>query len=99
MAGRPGPRPHVWKVPGEIPHQQHRAWSQSRAQAHFRKEPWDLSFEQFQQLWGDQWSQRGRGQDDLCLCRLDPQGSWHPDNLEIMVRKHHLARQIQFRMQ
>jgi hypothetical protein len=87
---RSGPRPNAWKVKGEIPHEQHIAWHRQRAQAIFRGEDWQLSFEEFQEAWQGLWLQRGRGSDDYCMTRLDPSAAWHPLNIEVMTRLQHL---------
>lgn len=88
-----GPRPHTWIVQGFIPHQQYRAWQQSKAQASFRGESWDLSFEQYQQLWLGHWDQKGRKKDGVCLTRDDPTGAWSVDNCRVRPRLEHLKRQ------
>lgn len=90
---RTGLRPHVWKVQGEIPHQQHIAWLRAKAQAAFRNELWMLTFEDFQRLWQGRWHQRGRGQDQYCLTREDPDGAWELSNVECIPRVEHLRRQ------
>lgn len=96
---RTGTRPHVWKVKGEIPHQQHLAWLQMRAQANFRKEKFELTFEQFQELWKDHWHQKGRGTNDYCLTRDDPDGDWTIDNVRCLPRIDHLRRQKYYKME
>lgn len=90
---RKGIRPHCWKVQGEVPHQQHLAWLQMKAQASYRKETFELTFEQFQELWRDKWDMKGRGSDDYCLTRQDPLGIWCVDNVVCIPRIEHLRRQ------
>lgn len=90
---RTGTRPHCWKVQGEIPHQQHLAWLQMRAQANYRKEIFALSFEEFQRLWQGNWEQKGRGTGDYCLTREDPDGAWIWGNVLCLPRVEHLRRQ------
>jgi len=92
-----GTRPHVWKVKGEIPHQQYCAWLQARAQANYRGEHFLITFEEFQNLWGDLWHRKGRQSNDYCLTRIDPVGAWIVDNVEVMPRLDHLRRQRQFK--
>ena len=87
---RAGPRPHVWKVQGEIPHAQYLAWLKMKAQAAFRGEPWQFAFEEFQAAWGDLWQLRGRGKDDYCLTRCDIQTPWALNNVECIPRIEHL---------
>lgn len=88
---RSGPRPHVWKVQGEIPHKQYLAWLQMKAQASYRKEIFELTFEEFQRLWATKWDMKGRGVDDYCLTRKDPLGPWHIDNAHCIPRRQHLV--------
>lgn len=90
---RSGPRPHVWKVQGEIPHKQYLAYLQMRAQANFRREIFALSFDEFQRLWMGYWDRKGRGTDDYCLTREDPDGAWIWGNVVCMPRVEHLRRQ------
>ena len=91
--GRKGPRPHTWKIQGQVPHEQFVAWHKMRAQANFRGEHWDLSFEDFQTLWQGRWDNRGRGSDDYCLAREDPDGGWDMQNTFCIERIEHLRRQ------
>lgn len=90
---RQGPRPHCWKVQGDVPHQQHIAWLRAKAQANFRNEIWALSFEEFQTLWQDLWEKRGRGSEGYCLTREDPDGAWIWGNVNCIPRIEHLSRQ------
>ncbi|CAB4137267.1 hypothetical protein UFOVP322_26 [uncultured Caudovirales phage] len=90
---RQGPRPQCWKVQGEIPHQQYLAWLQMKAQAMYRRETFALSFEEFQLLWIDKWNMKGRGKDNYCLTREDPNGAWIWGNVICLPRIEHLRRQ------
>ena len=92
--GRYGPRPHVWVVgPDEFKHDMYHPWQASKAQAVFRDEIWDLTFEEYFELWKDLWTQRGRGKDDYCQSRTDPNGPWNKENMVIITRKQHLDNQ------
>lgn len=90
---RTGPRPHVWKIQGEIPHQQYCAWLQMKAQASYRGESWQLTFEDFQWLWQDHWHLKGRASNQYCLTRTDPKGAWHRNNVTCTLRLDHIRRQ------
>lgn len=94
---RQGPRPHVWRVQGELNHEQYCAWLQARAQAQYRKEIFELTFEDFQLLWAGKWDQKGRGANNYCLTRKDPRLPWNIDNSICMNRKDHLRRQRLFK--
>lgn len=63
-----------------------------RAQARFRDEEWQLSFEDFQRIWQGRWDQRGRGCDDYCLTREDLDGGWTPENTICIPRLEQLRR-------
>lgn len=89
---RSGPRPHVWKVQGEVPHKQYLAWLQMKAQASYRDEAWQFSFEDFQQAWLGKWDRKGRAKDDYCLSRRDPDQPWSGDNVECIPRIEHLRK-------
>lgn len=92
--GKTGPRPNVWICgPDEFKHSMYMPWMRAKAQAKFRDEPWDLSFEEFYELWKDDWHQRGRGPDDVCMTRDDIDGVWDKKNTIIITRHEHLIRQ------
>lgn len=92
MASKPGPRPHLWRVQGEIPHEQFKAWHMARAQAHHRGETWLLTFEEYQQAWSSQWHLRGRTKHSVCMVRCDPELAWESTNIEIIPRIEHFRR-------
>lgn len=89
-----GPRPQVW-VSGPDPeeHIKYRAWIQQRNQAQWRGEIWRLTFDQWKQLWGEQWPLRGRTQGTYCLTRRDYSLPWDTDNAQIVSRREHNQRQ------
>lgn len=91
--GRKGPRPHVWKCgDDEYKHSMYEPWMKARAQANFRKETWTLTFEEYYDLWKEDWNHRGRGSDDICMTRKDVDGAWDKKNTILMTRKEHLKR-------
>ena len=94
---RSGPRPHVWKVPGEIPHKQHIAWLRAKAQANYRGEIWLLSFDEFQRIWLGYWDQRGRGATDYVMSREDADGAWAIGNVSCVQRIDYLRRQKEYK--
>jgi hypothetical protein len=85
-----GPRPHLWKYPDPLEHEQHIAWMRMSAQARFRGEAWDLGFEDFKEIWNPVWHLRGRGRNDYCLTRLDPDLAWTRENTTATPRLQHL---------
>jgi len=88
-----GLRPHVWKS-GTDPqrHEQYTQWLRQRAQANYRKEVWDLSFDDFVEIWGQDWCHRGRASEDLCMTRDDYDQPWHKTNVDIVPRHEHVRR-------
>lgn len=64
------------------------AFLRARAQAKFRHEPWDLTYEEFQNFWKDseRFSQKGFGVDSLVMTRRDRTKSWNINNCCIITR-------------
>jgi len=91
------PRPHLWKVQGEIPHSQHIAWLRTKAQANYRSETWLLTFEEFQRLWQPYWHLRGRAATDYVMSREDPEGAWVIGNVDVVQRIEYLKRQREYK--
>lgn len=93
-AGRPGgPSPGTWKSgPDPVRHAQYMAWAKSRAQAHFRKELWELTYEQWVTAWAGQWHLRGRSKHSVCITRADHELSWTWDNVQVITRAEHCQR-------
>jgi len=60
-----------------------------RAQAKMRGETVSVDYAQWCGIWGDQWYQRGRAIDSLCLTRRDWSKPWTVDNCEIVTRREH----------
>lgn len=96
--GQRGSRPFTW-ITGPDPrlHDQYVAWLRARCQARYRHEPWDLTFEDWCQIWGDQWERRGRTRDTLCLSRKDYDLGWSQDNCDLVTRREHNLRQVAWR--
>lgn len=61
------------------------AFSQQRAQANYRKEAWDMGFDEWMNLWleDDKWSLRGRGPESLRMRRIDATIPWSVNNVII----------------
>lgn len=95
-----GPQPHLWKSgPDPVRHQQYRAWARARAQAHFRGEDWQLTFEDWVQVWGDRWPLRGRTRHSLALMRRDWHGPWRVDNCFLARRANYHYQQCQIKLE
>ncbi len=81
--------------PDPIRHKQYRVWLQQRNQANFREEGWTLEFDDWLEIWGELWFQRGRNKDDYCMTRDDCEKPWSKENAIVVTRKEHMFRQRQ----
>ena len=85
-----GPRPQVWITgPDPVTHKKYRVWIQQKNQAQYRQEGWAIPFEEWMEIWGDQWANRGREKGTVCMTRLDWSLPWTPDNVRIVPREEH----------
>ena len=85
-------RPHLWLCgPDEYKHQIYTPWMRHRAQARFRGEQHDMTFDEYFDLWDGQWEYRGRAADELCMTRKDPSEAWSKHNCELRIRREYLA--------
>lgn len=92
--GKRGPRPQVWVTgPDEYKHDMYHPWQLSSAQARFRNEGWDLTFQEYYTIWAPHWPNRGRKSHNVCMTRKDWDDAWTWDNVEIVSRQEHLQRQ------
>jgi hypothetical protein len=85
------PNPKSWKN-GTclITRDKYYAFAKHKAQAHFRGESYELTFEDWCSLWPDDvWIKRGRQVDDLCLTRWDFAGEWSMVNVVVCTRRDH----------
>lgn len=90
-----GPRPHTWKYPNDaVMRAKNTAYQRHRCQALYRDEPYELSFEDYCEMWGDDWHKRGRGSQDLCMHRIDIDTPWSKHNIEIVERRQYLREKI-----
>jgi hypothetical protein len=89
-----GPRPHTWITgPDEEKHDMYHPWQLVKAQAKFRGEDFNLTFEDFYELWEGYWKFRGRDPEDLCMTRKDSSQAWSRANCSIITRREHLQNQ------
>lgn len=91
--------PKQWITgPDPITHDKYYAYLKHRAQRKFRNEEYQLSWEDWQQLWPDDlFLKRGRGRDDLCLMLKDLSEPWHVNNVAVVPRIEQLARSKEYR--
>ena len=84
--------PELWKS-GRDP-VRHKLWlecQRNKAQAKYRGQEWQISMEEFIELWttDDRYKRRGRGADNLCLTRINKNKPWHKDNVKFQTRREH----------
>lgn len=92
------PRPHVWICgPDEERHKMYQPWLLAKAQANFRKEAWNLSFEEYYEMWKPHWDNRGRKPGNVCMTRKDIDYGWEVGNVMIITRSEHFVRQGEMR--
>ena len=89
------PTPDTWVTgPCPIRRDKYYAWLKHKAQANFRGEHYELSWESFEQLWFDDnvWFQRGRKADNLCMSLIDWTQGWVEGNVEVITRLEQLRK-------
>ena len=90
--------PDSWlSGPDEFRHSMYLPWLRAKAQANYRSEDWQLTFEEFFTLWKDQWHNRGRLITSVCMSRDDMEGSWDINNTIIITRYEHIKRTAEHR--
>lgn len=102
MTGKPGkgtgPRPHTWVTgPDKEHHDKYIAWQRARAQAVYRGEDWQITFQDWVELWGKQWHRRGRGADCLMLMKRRWAEPWTKRNAHLVDRPTFHARQAKIK--
>lgn len=85
-------RPYRYHFQDEGLREQHLAYNRMKAQAKFRREAWELTLEDFFELWREHWEDRGRGMHNAVLARIDTTKPWHKLNAEITPRWQHIDR-------
>ncbi|CAB4153583.1 hypothetical protein UFOVP635_10 [uncultured Caudovirales phage] len=87
------PRIHLRKNKDEEIHKKFMPWHRARAQANYRNEEWNISFEEWCMLWPEElWRQRGRASQEYALSRIDPKQPWNTSNAVVAPRREHLQR-------
>jgi hypothetical protein len=87
--------PELWITgPCPIRRDKYYGWLKHRAQAKYRGEYYNLSWEAFEQLWfdDDMWFQRGRKVTDLCMSLIDFEQGWTDGNVEVITRLEQLRK-------
>jgi hypothetical protein len=74
--------PNTYKSgPDPLRHSMYRPFSQRKAQADFRNEIWELTFDEFADFWKDYWHLRGRTSGDYHMTRIDKSKPWNINNI------------------
>lgn len=93
MPRKPGPFIEGRKFKDPIEHAKHWGFLRQRAQANFRGEGWEMTLEEFFEMWPDElWAQRGRKSESYCMVRVDIEKPWSYDNCVIILRYQQLVR-------
>lgn len=60
-------------------------YRRQKANAERRHIPWDFTFESWWKIWQDsgKWEQRGQTRDSYCMSRINDEGHYCPENVEI----------------
>ena len=89
------PRPSLWKFRDPFDHERRHPFLMQKAQAVFRGELWNITFEEWCSFWTkENWDNRGRDSANFCMSRLDAKGAWEVSNVQIITRKQHLKNAI-----
>ena len=85
------------RIKDPLTHARNLAFVRSRAQAKFRGEDWDLTFDEFCHFWSTRqlWAKRGRRIDALILTRRDNEKAWNRNNCCIITRYNQLKAKIE----
>ena len=91
--------PDTWITgPDPVRHDKYYGYLKHRAQAKFRKEEYQLTWEDWEAYWPHhKWQCRGRKKTDLCLMRIDITQPWSVENCEVAERMKYLKRQQEYR--
>lgn len=88
-------RPEMWKHgPNEEKKLVNRWYLLAKAQARFRHEPWQLTFEQYYSFWQGKTHLRGRKEHCMSLTRINDRQPWSKDNCLMAKRRDAIARRI-----
>ena len=83
-----------WYYKDDFSHARHYGFLKTRTSVKTRGENWQLSIEEYFQLWNDEdkWNRRGKNSDSYVLTRRDRDRDWTFDNCEVILRRTLLSR-------
>lgn len=80
------------RFPDLTQRKKHYDFLKARAQAKLRGEPFELTIEEWFELWTDDlFLKRGKSADSLSMTRINPKQGWRKDNVMILRRADQLA--------
>jgi hypothetical protein len=87
--------PERWKHgPNKDKQQVNRWYLMAKAQARFRDEPWDLTFDQYYDFWRGKIHLRGRKETSMSLTRIDDTQGWTKHNCVMARRRDAITRRV-----
>ena len=95
MGRKNGTYPHLWTSgPDPVDHKLFNDCQRARAQAWHRGQEWYITEQEYIRLWrqDNRYLRKGRGTGCLCLVRIDLEGDWRLDNVEIIERHQHFRK-------
>jgi hypothetical protein len=85
-------RPYRWYYQDPVLRNMHHHYNKFKAQALFRQEDFEMTIDDFFDVWRGSWHMRGRSADNLVMTRIDPDEPWSRANIEIITRYEHICR-------
>jgi hypothetical protein len=86
-----GPRPHVWKWgPDPTLKDMNLSFLRMRAQCKYRNEPFELTFDDYRDIWSGSWHRRGRTNGSLNITRIHKDEPWTRSNTHLVTRINNL---------
>lgn len=65
-------------------------FSRQRSQAKRMNEVWELTYEEWSEIWDDRQHLGGNSIDDLTFCRIDRSKPWSKDNVHVVTVRERL---------
>jgi hypothetical protein len=95
-------RPKAWIFPNDpVKNQAYLCYLRAKAQAKFRKEFWEFSFEDWWAMWeaSGQWHNKGKKAHEYCMMQHDTDQGWTKANAYVATRAEHYRTQHKRRKQ
>lgn len=72
---------YAWRKAWSERNPEKHAYNLQKCAAKRRGIPWELTFEQFVEFWGEDFALRGKDHEDLCMCRIGDEGPYAIGNI------------------